>query len=249
MDVPEEDVRSLIRDKYDGKDADLAGDIARLAAGEPLAYVIGWVPFYGLRIDLDTRPLIPRPETEYWTEKLIAHLRQRFGDTSFTLLDLCAGSGAIGLAVLKELPNAHVTFVELDSAHASLIGNNITLNGLDSARADIRSGDLFAPVAGMQFDVIATNPPYVPTLRTLPESVGAHEPHGALFSGPDGLSLIRRIATEARNHLTEGGEVWLECDISHVTEAGTLMRADGATRCAINEDQYGRPRTVVSYYP
>ena len=93
MELSTEDYRALVRDKYDGdQHADLSADIARLAQGEPLAYVIGWQPFLGLSIDLSTRPLIPRPETEWWTELLIQELKKQFPSAPFTLLDLCSGS-------------------------------------------------------------------------------------------------------------------------------------------------------------
>jgi release factor glutamine methyltransferase len=107
--------RQLLDEKYAGNAAaeGFKDDRKRLAAGEPLAYVIGWQPFLGLKIYLDSRPLIPRPETEWWTEELIKHLNERFGDAPFRLLDLCAGSGAIGIAVLAMMPGARVSFGEL----------------------------------------------------------------------------------------------------------------------------------------
>lgn len=238
----------LIRDKYDGQEPEaLTADLARLRAGEPLAYVIGWVPFLGLRIDLASRPLIPRPETEWWTEELIAHLRERFGDSPFALLDLCAGSGAIGLAVLKAFPNARVTFTELVPEHLESIRASIALNGLESSHAKLVRGDLFADLGQERFDVIATNPPYIPEGRTLESSVTEYEPEEALFSGEDGLSLIRRIAAGAKDHLAPGGELWLEADIENIEEARQLLAAS-AEKTEIRNDLYGRPRIVVGYY-
>lgn len=252
MDTPSGDMHSdreaLIRDKYAGdRTADLTEDIARLASGEPLAYVIGWIPFLGTEIDLASRPLIPRVETEWWTEQLIAHLKNRFGELPFTLLDLCAGSGAIGLAVMKHLPNAVVTFAELKPEHAVGIEKSALRSGLGVP--EILIGNLFEPVAGRTFDVIATNPPYVPDARPLPESVIGYEPKEALFAGVDGLTLVRRIARQARSYMAPGGEVWAECDTTHTDEAHLLFLQGGARSSIINEDQYGRPRFVVSYYP
>lgn len=249
MDVSPEDIRALIRDKYDGdKDADLREDLARLSSGEPLAYVIGWIPFLGCRIELASRPLIPRVETEFWADRMIAHLKERFGDRPFSLLDLCAGSGAIGIAVLKHIPSAYVSFAEIDPAHVEQIRANLLLAGV-ADRAEVRAGDLFAPFADTRFDVIATNPPYVPSERTLEKSVAVFEPSIALFAGTDGLSVIEQLLTDAPRHLTEGGEVWLECDSTHADAVRECARAHGAVTSAINEDQYGRPRYVVSYYP
>ncbi len=238
----------LIRDKYDGQEPpELDADLARLREGEPLAYVIGWVPFLGLRVDLASRPLIPRPETEWWTEEFVAHLKERFGDSPFAFLDLCAGSGAIGLAVLKGLPHARVTFAELVPEHLASIRTSIRENGLDASRATLVAGDLFQDLGQERFAVIATNPPYIPSARALERSVAEYEPEEALFSGEDGLSVIRKIAAEAKEHLIPGGELWLEADIENIEEAVRLV-GETALRAEIRNDLYGRPRIVVGYY-
>lgn len=243
-----ERIEILARDRYDGDESKVTDeDRTRLASGEPLAYVIGWIPFLGLRIDLSSRPLIPRPETEWWTEKLVEHLQERVGDSPFRFLDLCAGSGAIGLSILKALPNARVSFGELMPKQAEQIRKNRELNGLDEARADIRDSDLFANFAGERWDIIAANPPYVPAARAaeLDTSVTEFEPHEALFAGSDGLNVVRRIAAEAPAHLLPGGELWMECDIANIKAAKTLLSAADST---ILNDQYGRPRVLVSYF-
>lgn len=247
------DLEALVRDKYEG-DATKVTDEDRkwLAAGEPLAYIIGWLPFLGLRIDLTSRPLIPRPETEWWTKELNNHLRERFADAPFRLLDLCAGSGAIGLSLLRAFPNARVSFGELIPKHVDQIRKNIELNGLDMTRADVRASDLFESFAGARWDIIATNPPYIPAVREaeLDPSVTQYEPHEALLAGPDGLDIIRRIAEKAPSHLNPDGELWMECDISNIEAAQQLMSATDRPpeRSVIRNDQYGRPRVLVSYF-
>ncbi|MBU6323156.1 peptide chain release factor N(5)-glutamine methyltransferase [Patescibacteria group bacterium] len=244
----EKDERWLVNEKYGGVECDaFDADRKRLARGEPLAYVIGWQPFLGLRIHLDSRPLIPRPETEWWAEELTADSVQRT-DTPLSFLDLCAGSGAIGCAALARLPHAKVRFGELDPAHEDTIRKNIRENGLDASRASIGIGDLFAPFKDERFDIIAANPPYVPAGRTLDANVTDYEPNGALFSGTDGLDLIRRICADAATHMNEGGELWLECDESNADQALTLARRSGAKRSELRTDPYGRKRLVVSYF-
>lgn len=249
------DLELLARDKYEGDARKVTeDDKARLAAGEPLAYVIGWIPFLDLQIGLESKPLIPRPETEWWTNELITHLRERFSDEPFQFLDLCAGSGAIGLAVLKAFPNAYVAFGELSPAHCAQIRANIARNHLDAHRALVRASDLFDALQGaggnpLRFHVIATNPPYIPSGRTLQESVTAYEPPEALFAGADGLDLIRRIATDAPSHLSPGGELWMECDIENIEQAATLLKGASAERTVILTDPYDRQRVVVAYYP
>jgi HemK-like putative methylase len=238
----------------DSRAVEIVKDMEGLACGEPLAYVIGWIPFLGLKIFLDTHPLIPRPETEWWTEKLVAHLKDRFGEQSsdsssveqpFRLLARCAGSGSIGLAILSKCPNAHVSFGELNPAHAEVITRNIRENNLDASRVEIRTGDLFEPFGNETFDVIATNPPYIPTSRNLPGSVSSYEPIEALYSGPDGLELIRRITADAPARLSAGGELWMECDISNIIAAERLASLE-FSETTIHNDQYGRPRLLVS---
>lgn len=244
MDISRDDREALIRDKYDGdQTADLTDDIRRLSEGEPLAYVIGWIPFMGLRISLDSHPLIPRPETEWWTELLVRHLSAKYDSKPFSFLDLCAGSGAIGLAVLKHFPAVTVSFGELVPEHAELIRKNIELNKLDATRAHIHTSDLFETFGEERFNLIACNPPYIPNKRTLDASVTEYEPPLALFSGKDGLDLIKRIAKEAPHHLQPGGELWIECDIENIAEAADLL-----PRSEIRTDQYGRPRLLMGYY-
>ena len=244
------DFKQLLEEKYNGKEtAEYDADKKRLAKGEPLAYVIGSQPFLGLTIYLDSHPLIPRPETEWWTEQLLANLEVRpplGGRTSkLQFLDLCAGSGAIGCAALAQLQNAHVYFGEIDAAHEATIQKNIQANNLDVSRAHICIGDLFEPFGDMKFDIIAANPPYIPDSRELPESVSGYEPALALRAGKDGLDVIRRIATEVPARLTPGGEAWIECDSAAAAAAAGLFTARGLS-ALIRADQYGHPRVIIA---
>lgn len=248
--MDKKDEKWLREEKYGGEESEAYhADVLRLRAGEPLAYVIGHIPFLGLSIRLDSKPLIPRPETEWWTERLIAHIKEQVTQQSretVRVLDLCAGSGAVGLAILAQVPEAHVTFAELDAAHAATIRSNIEANGLDASRTSIVTGDLFAPLSELRFDVIATNPPYISDTRALDASVTDYEPHVALYGGEDGLALIRRIAHEAPAHLSPGGELWVEVDSEHAESAQSLV-AGSLANVELIPDQYGRPRLVVGY--
>lgn len=246
MQIPREDIEALRREKYGGAlDANMHDDIARLMKGEPLAYVIGTQPFLGVDVSLTTHPLIPRSETEWWTELLIEHVKTL---TDPSILDLCAGSGAIGLAVLKHVEGAHVSFAELSPEHLVDIRNSIEKNGLDSSRTTLSYGDVFAPYKDEKFSVIATNPPYIPEDRELPASVAHFEPHEALFSGTDGLALISRILQETPLYLKPGGELWLEFDAPQAKVVQNLALEHGAQDARIHTDLYGRPRLLVAYY-
>lgn len=267
------DEQWLLDEKYGGVPTpEFEADKERLAHGEPLGYVIGYQPFLGLNIYLDSRPLIPRPETEWWTEQLLKEEQGTQGTlflerterdgasqnnfsaekyvvpkTKFPacrkFLDLCAGSGAIGCAALKTLPYMEVFFGEIDPAHEATIQKNIRENNLDASRAHISIGDLFEPFENQQFDVIAANPPYIPAGRTLDASVADYEPAQALYAGDDGLDLIRRIATGVRCHLTPVGEAWVEVDSAHAEAARALFATEGLT-AEIRTDQYGAPRVI-----
>lgn len=244
MEITRQEKTALVEEKYGGNDRapGLTEDLARLAQGEPLAYVIGHIPFLGVSVHLDSHPLIPRPETEWWTEELV----KRIGSAPLSVLDLCAGSGAIGLALLKHCPQVKVSFGEVVPEHSATIEKNITSNALDRARAVIRISDLFATFTGERYDIIATNPPYIPASRSLDTGVTAFEPHEALYAGEDGLTLIRRMVSEAKDHLTSQGELWMECDIANIQEAAALAREAGFRSVTIRTDLYGRERLVVA---
>ncbi len=256
------DERWLLDEKYKGvATPEFEKDKARLERGEPVAYVIGLTPFLGLNIYLDSRPLIPRPETEWWAEELLRVMRKCLVESSMRrpedfskgtkqlrFIDLCSGSGAIGCAVLKHMPNAEVYFGEIDSAHEATIRKNISKNDLDAGRAHIGIGNLFEPFGGEMFDFIASNPPYIPSGRTLPESVEKWEPTLALRAGEDGLSVIRKIAEELPRRLREGGQAWIECDSAHAEAACALFNTKILKARVIN-DLYGNPRVVVVSYP
>ena len=268
------DEQWLLDEKYGGKETkEFETDKKRLAFGEPLGYVIGWQPFLNLKIYLDSKPLIPRPETEWWTEQLmltLTHMPQKSAEEraerddasqskfpagnyaapkmasaacATKFLDLCAGSGAVGCAALAKLPNAHIYFGEIDPAHEKTISKNIRENDLDESRVDIRIGDLFEPFDDIQFDIIAINPPYIPNNRVLPESVALYESEQALRSGADGLDLIRRIAIELPQHLAQNGHTWIECDSAHAAAACALFKAQNFS-AEIRTDQYGQPRII-----
>jgi len=276
MHPDQKDIAWLLEEKYAGdKTSEYQADIDRLAKGEPVAYIIGYQPFLGLKIYLDSLPLIPRPETEWWTEQLLQKLggaggferneshsatareeaiRQQANTPLVSskspaqpimFLDLCAGSGAIGCAVLKYLPHAQVYFGEIDPAHTQTILKNIRANGLEESRAHIGIGDLFEPFSDTRFDIIACNPPYIPTERVLDLSVANYEPALALRSGVDGLDLIRRISAKLPQHLNPGGgTAWVECDRSRAETTGTIFEQAGF-RTEIRSDQYNAPRFIV----
>lgn len=205
----------LLRDKYNGVETDeYRSDLKRLEVGEPLSFVIGWAPFLGAKIYLDSKPLIPRVETEYWLSQAIKSFkeaieREKMKDPK--VLDLCAGSGCIGVALLKEIPEARVDFAEIDPAHHSTIRKNILQNDIDPSRTRVFGGDLFENISG-SYDLILSNPPYIDEelLSEVEKSVSGYEPIRALSGGKRGIEIIEKILKEALEHLAESGRLYIE---------------------------------------
>jgi release factor glutamine methyltransferase len=180
--------------------------VTRRSHGEPIAYILGEKEFWSLPLLVAPGVLIPRPETELVVERAIAHVSR---DASADVLDLAAGSGAIALAIARERPRCRVMGTD-DSADAvSLAARNAARLGLDGVV--FRRGHWFAPAAGLTFDVIASNPPYIAEDDPRVEAaVRRYEPHHALYSGPTGLEALAEIVTGAPRHLRHGGWIVLE---------------------------------------
>lgn len=236
------DEQWLLNEKYNGeKTAGFFTDCERLTAGEPLGYVIGFTPFLDTKIHLDSSPLIPRPETEFWVEQAVAEIKKI---NQPRVLDLCAGSGAIGVAVAKEVPGARVDFGEIDACHLSTIAKNLGENNIDCTRYHIWQSDLYENIAGT-FDHILTNPPYIdPALDRTETSVKDFEPHLALYGGKDGLEIIEKIISGAPKHLSNNGQLWLE----HEPEQSRAIQALGAQHgftVTTHTDQYNTERYSV----
>lgn len=241
-----QEVAWLLAEKYQGqKSAAFLADVAHLEEGVPLAYLIGSIPFLNTSIYLDSHPLIPRPETEFWVEKAIQAICScPIPKESLHILDLCAGSGCIGIAVAKTYPSALVDFIELDSTHLPTIAKNCQQNGVPASQVHIYTGTLFTLTDGEQlpkYDFILSNPPYIDkSLSRTEASVVNNEPALALYGGVSGMEIITQIIAEAPRHLHPHGQLWLEHEPEQVADIHTL----GATNFSVttHEDQYNVPR-------
>lgn len=207
-------------------------------------YARGFVPFLGITVCLDSRPLIPRTETEYWTERAIKGAPH---DASLRALDLFAGSGASGLAVLAHLPSSHVTFAEIKPQHLLTIQKSIEVNGFNPLHTTLLESDVWSAVNGV-FDLIVANPPYISQERnTTEESVLSAEPHEALFADDDGFTLIQKTIEGLSEHLAPNGALWIE----HEPHQSARLQALGALygfSIATERDQYNVERfSVVSH--
>jgi len=241
----------LLKEKYNGeKNAAFFADCKRLALGEPLGYVIGFTPFLDCKIWLDSHPLIPRPETEFWTEQCIHSFKSSntlslgFQDRSLRVLDLCAGSGCIGIAFANAFPTARVEFSEIDAKHIPTIKKNITENNIHPEQTKVHHTSLFTGITG-KFDLILSNPPYIDEQNSRAEvSVVDHEPHIALFGGKAGLETIRDIINSAKEYLAPGGQLWLEHEPEQIVKIAAMAERNNLTS-ANYKDQYGVDRFTV----
>lgn len=187
--------------------------LRRKAQGEPLEYITGEISFYGCRIKVDQRALIPRPETEI----LVDLLSQRLQGSK--LWDLCTGSGCIGIALKKKFPHLEVFLSDLSEEALSLAQENAELNQVG---VEICRGDLFVPFAGRTTDCIISNPPYIGAeeFSALDSSVRNYEPTIALLAGRRGTEFYERLSKEAPAFLNPGGQICLEigwnqgCEVS-----------------------------------
>jgi len=215
--------------------------IERRAAGEPTAYILGRREFYGREFQVDPRVLVPRPETEGLVDLALRDLPERG-----RVLDLCAGSGCVGLTIAAERPGVRVDLVELEPGAAEVAAANAAQLAV-ADRCRILVGDLFAPVEGEPpYDVIVSNPPYVPSgeIPGLAREV-RREPHLALDGGSDGLVLVRRIAAGARRHLVPGGRVAIELSLGQPAIVAGLLREAGFAEARAEQDFTRRDRYAV----
>lgn len=231
------DAKHLLREKYNGIETpEFFADLERLNNEEPLAYIIGNAPFLGTTIYLDSHPLIPRVESEYW---LAQALHEHTDPSPLSVLDIFAGSGALGIAWGHHRPTDAITFAEIETTHLTTIQKNIETNNIPNT--SIIQSDVWENISD-SFDIILANPPYVPHTRTLPQSVSAYEPHEALFAGADGTDLITKFMRDLELHLNPGGTLYLEHD--HTQTPCTLLSS--AFTCEQRTDQYGVNRYIMA---
>ena len=216
----------------------------RHIAGEPVAYLIGEWEFYGLPFDISPAVLIPRPDTEILCENVIRELQ---GEESCRVLDLCAGSGCVGIAVAKHVEGARVTLGEISEDALKVCRQNIRRNGLTGRMSAMRIDAFEKPSRQLgEFHCIVSNPPYIPTadIETLDASVRDHEPHLALDGGEDGLDFYRCICEKWRDALVPGGLLAFEVGIGQADEVLRIMRAGGFGHIEIIRDLHMIPRVV-----
>ena len=218
--------------------------VDRHLAGEPVAYLIGEWEFYGLPLDISRDVLIPRPDTEVLAGQAIEYI-QTLGECR--VLDLCAGSGCIGLAVASQAPQARVVLGEYSDAALKICRQNIRRNGLKGRVVPMQADAREKPERALgEFQCIVSNPPYIPRadLETLDASVKDYEPHLALDGGEDGLDFYQTISGKWKEALAPGGRLYFEVGIGQADTVLRIMRAQGFGDIQIVKDLHDIPRVV-----
>ena len=216
----------------------------RHLAGEPLAYLIGEWSFCGMDLDVDENVLIPRVDTEVLAEQAIGFVKTL---QEPRVLDLCAGSGCVGLAVAKFCPGSHVVLGELMEGALRVCRRNIRRTGLAAQVLPWQVDALDGPPPRFgEFDCIVSNPPYIPDgdIAGLDVSVRDYEPLTALEGGDDGLDFYRAISDKWRTALRPGGRLYFEVGIGQADDVLRIMRAQGFGDIEVVPDTAGIPRVV-----
>jgi release factor glutamine methyltransferase len=225
--------------------------VKRAAEQEPIAYLTGKGHFFNLEFDVTRDVLIPRPDTETIVENVLQLARYQPGMESPRVLDLCTGSGCIAAAIAHHLKSATVLATDLSAAAVVVAKRNIEKLGL-SERVTVELGDLYEPLSRIvdarPFDLIVSNPPYIPSedLEKLDRSVKDYEPRLALDGGPDGFSILRRILDGAAERLVPGGRMYLEIQFNQGPAALELGKQyEGFEDVRVLKDNAGHDRVLT----
>ena len=239
------------RDLYAPEEVALAMDAAlkRLLEGEPLAYVLGQWEFYGLPIRVTRDVLIPRDDTCAVAE--LAIRQGLFLNQDPRILDLCCGSGCIGLAIASRVKDAKVTLADLSKEALAVAKENTALNKLSGRVRCLQADARKAPVPFLgKFDMIVSNPPYVTgaEMQMLPASVREYEPHMALYGGEDGLDFYRAIAKNFSAALKPGGYLCFEFGMGQGDDVCRILEENGYTVLERTRDYQDMERAVLARY-
>ena len=221
--------------------------VARILAGEPLAYVLGEWDFYGMTLQVNSDVLIPRDDTCAVTD--LAIKKALFLDSNPRILDLCTGSGCIGLAIAHRVKDARVTLADISREAMVVAKKNISLQKLTGRVSCVCADALQKPTAFLgKFDLIVSNPPYITTeeMKELPRSVKDFEPHLALHGGDDGLDFYRSIAKNFADALKPGGYLCFEFGMGQGDAVCRILEMNGYTILERSRDYNDRERAVIA---
>ncbi len=220
---------------------------SRCIDGEPLAYILGEWDFYGHTFHIDHSVLIPRPETESLCEMVIKKAR----NIEFPkILDLCCGSGCIGISAAIELKRAYITGVDISESALNVSKNNARLLGVikryNVLRADVKKDP---PIGMGKYDIIVSNPPYISAadMKKIDKSVSKFEPVIALYGGKDGLDFYPEICSRWKKLLEPEGMMIFECGEDQTEQIASIMYENDFVSVQAENDLAGRPRFVYGF--
>ena len=220
--------------------------VQRRGKRQPLQHLVGSTSFCGLEFAVSPAVLIPRPETELLAERAWQHLSTHSSQPS-TVLDFGTGSGCLAIALAVKCPAAHVHALDISETALQLARTNAARHGVEQ-RVQFHCGDGFTALpAGVKFDLIVANPPYIPSaeIATLEPEVRDHDPRLALDGGADGLDFYRRLASESGAWLRAGGRLMAEFGDGQADAVGACFTATGWKDRAIEPDLSGRARFMT----
>ena len=236
----EDKVEILRIKKHGGRETeDFLKDVKSLTEGEAFEYLLGEVKFCDAKIDLSLRPMIPRPETEFWVKQAIENILNTRRGFTLRVLDLFSGSGNVGIAVLKNIPESIVDMIELDPKLKEQIEISIVKNNIKKLRTQIITGDTWTGAAGT-YDVIFAVPPYVPPQmkEEVMKELSAESPL-SFFDKEDGFYFHKQVLSRAKEFLKEGGVLYLEFDITQREKIEMLAKEYGFKNYSFLKDPYG----------
>jgi len=212
------------------------------------------IRFLGCRIDTSKRVFIPRPETEFWVEKAIETIKKManskqsgLDSKQIKILDIFAGSGCIGIAVLRNTKNTFVDFVDIDKNAIEQIKINLLKNKIPKHRYRVHKSDIFQDLRNQKYDFILANPPYcaLKRINEVDPEVLKNEPHIALLAGEDGMFYIRKFLRQAKIYLKPKGIIFMEFDPQQKSEIEEILKREGF-KFEIKKDQYKKWRYIIA---
>lgn len=263
----QKEVQWLLKDKYNNKlpvnrqdKNQFKKDIKRMEKGEPVDYIIGFTEFLGCKIDLSKKPLIPRKETEYWTAIALNQIKDRiFASklktwqpglpaekfTNIKCLDIFAGSGCIGVAILANTDGVLCDFSDKEKKFLEQVKINLKKNFINEKKYKVINSNIFSKIKE-KYDFIFANPPYIPIVKKnkIQKSVLKYEPKQALFGGKEGMNLINKFLKNARNYLLPNGKIYMEFDSPQKNQIENLLKKLKYKKWQFFNDQYKKARWV-----
>ena len=228
----------------DGERAIMRELVQRRAKREPLAYIVGTREFYGRAFEVGAGVLVPRPETETLVDVCLERIPK---DADREILEVGFGSGCICITIARQRPRCSVVATDISAAALEIASKNIENHGV-SKNVSLLTGNVLEPVKnlGRRFDGLVSNPPYIREGERagLEPEVALHEPEDALFSGEDGLNVVRKIVQQAPSLLKPGAFIALELDPSQCEQVVSMLKTNGFSNAAIRRDLSGNERVV-----